>query len=147
MNLAFCQSQQEDKILTLQEAIELFETSTDYIFNYDPVLLQGFTYDNNVNLTDSIHHTLDQLFYDSPFYYELNDQTVIVYKSEPQPYRICGTLVDVLNQEPLIAANISVIDTTIGFETDVLGNFDFEYRGYKNQEVEINYLGYQSIRF
>lgn len=141
------QSPQNEKIIPLQAAIESFENSTDYIFNYDPVLLNGFMCDGNVEPSDSIHLFLDQLFYDSPFSYELNDQTVIVFMPKPTYYRICGTLLDELSQEPLVAANISVLDTTIGSQTDLLGFFDFEYFGFKNQEIEIRYLGYQPIRF
>lgn len=147
MNLVFCQSEPENKILTLQEAIERFETSTDYIFNYDPDLLSGFNYAGKFILTDSIHHSLDQLFYNSPFTYELNDKTIVVYKPKPQSYRICGTILERVGQEPLVAANIIVLDSAIGTQTDNIGYFDFEFKGYKNQKIEISYLGYQTIRF
>ncbi len=136
-----------DEIQTLQEAIEDVESNTDYIFNYDPILLQGYFYDGQIKSYDSIRLVLDKIFYDSPFDYELKDLTVIVYRSEPQSFRICGTLLDASNKEPLIAANITVIDSAIGTLSDEYGYFDFEFTGYKNQEIELRYLGYQAVRF
>jgi len=131
---------------TLQEAIQVIESGSDLIFNYEPAMLRGYTYGGKIDLS-SINTVLDRIFYDSPFNYAIEDQTVLVYKTSPQTYRICGTLIDALSQQPLVAANITVVDSSIGAQSDMSGYFEFEYEGLKNQQIEISYLGYQPIIF
>ncbi len=132
--------------LTLQQAIEFIESESDYIFNYDPVLLEGYSFIGEINIS-VIDKVLDQVFYSTPFNYEIDDKTILVYYPSPQIYRICGTLIDMLTQEPLVAANITMVDSILGTQSDLSGYFEFECKADKNQKIEISYLGYQTIRF
>ena len=136
----------KQKKQTLQEAIEFIESNSDYIFNYDPALLSGYTCARKID-PKPIDKNLKEIFSDSPFEYDIEDQMILIYKPPPQSYRICGTLVDALTQEPLIAANIAALNTAIGTTSDLLGYFEFDYTGNKNQKFEISYLGYLPIRF
>lgn len=132
--------------LTLQEAINSIEARSDYIFNYDPALIKTYTYTGDLDLT-KLDTFLKEFLYDSPLQYEIDGQTILVYQPNPEVYRICGTLRDALSKEPLVGANITLIDSTIGTQTDLSGYFEFDCTAYKNQEVEMSYLGYTSIKF
>ncbi len=140
------QSKPEELPIPITKAIDRIEDSTDYIFNYDPSLLAGYTCYGQLELS-TVEETLDKVFYNSPLLYELQGNTVLVYLPNPESYRICGSIIDALSEEPLVAANIAVLDTTIGIQSDDSGYFEFDFKGYKNQEVAITYLGYQPIRF
>lgn len=131
---------------SLLEVIAIIESNTNYIFNYDPTWLKGYNYEGTIDLS-YIDRTLHEIFYQSPFNYEIEEETILVYYPEPKTYRICGTIIDALSQEPLIAANIIVLESLIGTQSDTSGYFEFDFKAHKNQQIEIRYLGYEPIRF
>lgn len=136
-----------NEALTIQQAFELIESKSDYIFNYDPELIENYYSSEPIVDISNIDYVLNKVLYKSPFSYEKDGPTILIYYPDPQSYRICGTLKDALSQEPLLGAHISLLGTSIGTQSDHLGYFEFEYTGDKHQLVEISYLGYQSIQF
>ena len=59
---------------TLQSAIEFIESNSDYIFNYDPSMLKGYSYPGTIDLL-AFDNTIERIFYDSPFNFEIDAQT------------------------------------------------------------------------
>lgn len=133
------------KTLTLQEALEVIEARSDYVFNYDPTLIEGYVAHAIMDISD-IDQLLTKVLYDSPFRYETDGETILIYYPEPQSYRICGTLRDAMSQDPLVGANIIIFGTSSGTQSDALGYFEFDYKGDKHELVEISYLGYKAIQ-
>jgi len=129
----------------LDEVIRTIEEKSDYIFNYDPDLLAEYHFSGEVN-AGKVTNALKNLLYDSPYTYELDGNTIIVYRPEPRTYRVCGTISG-FAKEPLVAANIAAVALNSGGQSDELGLFDFELIADKNQKVEITYLGYQPVSF
>ncbi len=145
--VAICQSNQItfDNI-TINQVLKKIEKASDFVFNYDPELLSAFHYTGSVNL-DDIDSAMINILYASPFTYEVDSNNIIVYRDPPKTYRICGTVVDTHTKEPLIGANIKVIQTTQGDQSDLLGFFDFDILAEKNQNIEISFIGYRTMSF
>lgn len=106
----------------------------------------------------TVKQALTQLFFKTPFVFELNKDVIVVRKATNQPsnetranivqQKITGTV----NDEAGIALNavtVSVVNTSIATKTDANGNFEltvpngagslrFSLLGYADQEVAIN---------
>lgn len=130
----------------LEKVIKNLEQRTDYIFNYDPELLKGYTYTGEVD-PEKINETLDALFLRSPYTFEVVDKTILIFQGEPREYRICGHIRDAVTLEPLISASVSAIGTNIGSQSDLNGFFDFDLTAEKDQTIEIRYIGYKTKIF
>ncbi len=130
---------------SLDEVIKTIEEKSGYVFNYEPALLKGYNFSGRVD-TRKLKDALTSVLYDSPCSFEVDQNTVLVYRADPKTYRICGT-VNGYAKEPLIAANIAAIQLNVGGQSDEFGGFDFELTADKNQRVEISYLGYQPTSF
>ncbi len=126
--------------------IENIEQKSEYIFNYDPELLKEYYYSGSIDIIE-FKGELTGVLYDSPFTYEIDNNTVLVYQSKQSNYTICGTILDAQTYEPLIAANVVAPNILIGTQSDANGNFDFEVSAYKNQKIEISYIGYKMLSF
>ncbi len=128
------------------EVIEDIEKSSNFVFNYDPEQLLGYYFSGSIDRTN-VTQALTQILRESPFIYEVNQQTILVYQAEPRKYRICGTIKDLKTREALIAASISVNQTSIGCQSDLDGYFELTFLALKNQKVDIRYLGYHTYSF
>ena len=127
----------------LIEVLQTLEKETTLIFNYDPNLLQEYTFSGTVNLYD-VPSFLPQLFDHTPFSYEKNGETILVSLSPEQLYRICGSVIDEISGQPLPYANVFAPGTSFGSQTDQNGGFEFALPAYKNQKIHISYVGYNS---
>ncbi|MEM9548951.1 MAG: TonB-dependent receptor [Bacteroidota bacterium] len=67
---------------------------------------------------------------------------LMVFAAQAQ---ITGTVTDVDGGDPLIGASVMIKGTTIGTITDVDGNFSLEKNDGGDCQIEISYLGYQTI--
>ncbi|MEM9887155.1 MAG: TonB-dependent receptor [Bacteroidota bacterium] len=56
-----------------------------------------------------------------------------------------GKIVDASNNQSLIGATIAVLGTNLASTTDADGNFRIEAVAVGRQQIQVNYLGYQSI--
>ena len=131
---------------SLQKVIELLEQQSDYVFNYDPQLLNDYSYTGKID-ANTIEEALLGVLFNTPFIHEIDENTVLIYRAEPNAYRICGKVRDALTLEPLIAANVAASDLIAGAQTDTSGFFDFNILAPKNQSFEISYIGYESQSF
>ena len=63
----------------------------------------------------------------------------------PEPGRIVGVVTDAETGDPLIAANVWLVDTQWGAATDVRGRYAVEDVPPGTYDVRISYAGYQSL--
>jgi len=127
----------------LSTIIKNLQAQSDYTINYDPSLLETYTYSGKFP-SKNIIEIINTVLYDTPFEYEINNKTILIYKSDPSLYQLCGTILDANNQEPLIGANIFVQNTIAGSQSNTAGFFEITLTAYKNQKIEISYLGYKT---
>jgi len=59
--------------------------------------------------------------------------------------QITGTVVDADSGDPLIGASVLIVGTSVGTITDVNGSFNITNPSEANAQIEISYLGYQTI--
>jgi len=146
-SVSFCQSSILNFDQTpLDQVIEALEQKSNYIFNHDPDLLKEYFYSGELD-TDDFNGLMTEILFDTPYTYELDQNTILIYLAGQKDYRICGILKDALTQEPLVAANITALNTYQGSQSDLLGYFDFRINANKNQNIQISYLGYKDITF
>lgn len=126
--------------------IQKIESQTDWVFNYDPNALSGFYFDGTVTAIN-IEEQLTKLFYHTPYTFEINDKSILIFLETPKNYRLCGTIKDKESKTTLPLANIFSDDQKHGAQTDNDGNFDFSFTAFKHQIVTISYIGYQSQSF
>ncbi|MEM0991899.1 MAG: TonB-dependent receptor [Bacteroidota bacterium] len=70
-------------------------------------------------------------------------QIQIIAQTPTQTVR--GSVADATNNQPLIGATVSIVDAKQSTTTDVDGNFRIEEVAVGRQQVQVNYLGYQTI--
>ncbi len=146
-NALWCQS----KSFSFAEAplihvIDSIEKNSTFIFNYDPASLNEQFYSGEI-LLDSKGNFLSDLLYATPFAFEENGQTVLIYKAPSRSYKICGFVKDAQTQEVLISANVSAINQSQGSQSNIDGYFEFDLIADKNQIIELSYLGYETTSF
>jgi len=126
--------------------IQKIEGQADWVFNYDPQILGTYTFNGSLK-KGSINNQLTQLFYHTPYTFEINDKSILIFLETPKNYRLCGTIKDKESKVTLPLANVFSDDQTHGVQADNDGNFDFSFTAYKHQMVTISYIGYQSQSF
>jgi len=99
--------------------------------------MRSYSFTGKVDV-NNLEDAMVRIFKDSPYTYELDQNTILIYRPDQQNYRICGSIYDAQSKEPLIAANVVAKGTTIGAESDLSGFFDFEITADKNQQMDLN---------
>lgn len=123
--------------------LQRIEQTSDWIFNFDVQSLSEYTIAEPLKKGD-IKTQLTQLFYKTPYTFEIQDQSILIFLDPPKTYRFCGTIRDKESHTTLPLANIFTNDQQHGTQTDMNGNFDFSFTAYKHQLITISYIGYQS---
>lgn len=146
-NFTFCQSLNLPfKNSSLNDVIKDIEQNSEYIFNYDPDLLNEYFFTGKIYY-DNLELSLSEVLFESPYTFEITDNTILVYRADPMKYIVCGYVKEASSSEPLIAANIKAIGTIKGTQSDLNGFFEFELVAEKNQKIAISYIGYETITF
>tara|TARA_Y100000385_G_scaffold286794_1_gene349542 strand:- start:1712 stop:4285 length:2574 start_codon:yes stop_codon:yes gene_type:complete len=140
LNLSFGQKD-------LAKVFSELESFSDFTFNYEKDSLSLYFYDGEIpNQIDEkfITHILQS----TPFHYQVtNRNEVLIYKSLPTMYTICGTIKDKLDDQILPYGNIKISNSVTGTESDDNGFFSFTHQGLKDDIVSISYIGYKSKDF
>ena len=147
MSITFGQSSQKVfQQANFIDVLQTLENETAFTFNYDPQLLLDYTFTGTLNLDDTSSF-LHFLFMDTPFAYEKVGETILISLPPKQIIRICGHVTDQDSGQPLPYANVFAQGTSLGTQTNLNGQFEFELSAHKNQEISISYVGYalQSI--
>ncbi len=114
-------------------------------FNYAPDLVQEFIFTGVLDLEQDNY--LNKLLYDTNLDFEIHQKSILLFVEEKKDWRICGTIIDQEFKSPLAFATIISDDHLAGTQSNEQGFFDFSCKAYKNQTIQISYLGYQSKRF
>ena len=122
--------------------LQSIEKESDWIFNYNAQILSDYRFNGQLKKS-SIEVQLTELFYRTPFTFEINDQSILVFLETPKTYRLCGTIKDTESKTTLTLANI-FSNNQQGTQTDENGFFDVSFAAYKNEIITISYIGYQS---
>lgn len=127
----------------LVETIERIEQQTQWVFNYDPEALAPYVFAGRLDLEQK-KAALEQLFFRTPFQYEVIDQTIVVFRPDRKPVQICGSVRDQLSNNPLPFANVYVADYQEGSQSDGAGRYAFEFTADLDQMIYVSYVGYQT---
>ena len=131
---------------SIADWIDDIESQSSYVFNYERDSLKSYFF--NGSLTDVIDESLiKQLFLDSPYSFQLEGNTILVFRAPIALRKICGNILDKATQSPLAFANVHLLNLDDGVETDLLGRFEFSKNLSKNQQIRFSYLGYESQTF
>ena len=123
--------------------IDEIEKQTEYRFNYERDSLLNYSYGGE--LPEIIQPSFfNQLFYETPFSYALQDETVLVFKAKANLVHLCGKIIDTRSGQGLPFATIYIPGVELGTTSDSLGNFSLKATLMKNQPVSVRYLGYHS---
>ncbi len=130
----------------LNEVLKKIESQTKLVFNYDADLLKQHTYTGTLTLTEK-DKAIRQLFYDTPFEFELLEDNVIVMAPIPKKYRICGYVKGIEYNEALAYTNLIFKEQGKGTQADENGYFEMEVTAYKNERFTLTYIGCKSRTF
>ncbi len=131
---------EEEKLAIVLDRIQ---EETDYNFNYDPVLLEPYIYSGSVS-KENLDNSLTHILYSTPFAFEKNRGTYLIYLPEAQEIFICGTVRDAMDSSSLPGANIYIEDKGIGVTSDTNGNFELNLIAHKNEMVHVSFIGYET---
>jgi len=126
--------------------LQTIEKKSDWVFNYDVQKLSEYTFTEQLK-KGNIKTQLTHLFYKTPFTFDLQDQSILIYQETPKTYRFCGQIQDEESHSSLPLANIFTDDQQHGTQTDMDGDFDFSFTAFKHQLITISYIGYKAQSF
>ncbi len=131
------------KNTALLEVIRTLEQETQLVFNYNPELLETFSFTGTLNLEGA--QFLQNLFYNTPLEYERSGNSVLIFLPDKKEFRLCGRILDQESRIPLALANIYTEDYTKGTQSNSEGVFEWSFSGYKNQKIIVSYVGYKTL--
>ncbi len=152
-----------DKIVTVEEALDMIARQTEYSFVYRPDLLNDLPTLQLKKGTITVRELLNRSLSTTNFDIIINKNDTIYIEEKPtkelsvdQQKSISGKVTDV-NDQPLPGVNILVKDTTVGTNTNFEGDFSFEipedanvlvfsFVGFKTQEIEVGKQSYFQIQ-
>lgn len=135
--------------VTMKQAIQLIEKSSNYTFFYNAVDLKN-TKAKDLNCKGSIEEVLKEVFSGSGITYMIKGNEIILKsdkvehtQQKPKSKRtVTGTVIDAENGDPIIGASILIKGQKEGVITDLDGNFTVSVSG-SNSQLEISYIGYK----
>lgn len=130
----------------LNALLQEIENKTNLTFNYDPEKLASYSFTGNLDFSKQ-NELLHNLFYNTPFNFEIIGQTIIILSPVLKDYKICGYLKDKKSGTTLPFANIFMTDQSQGTQSDEAGFFEFHFSAYKNSSFSISYIGYHTQTF
>lgn len=134
--------------MTIKQAIQLIEESSNYTFFYNAVDLKN-TVNKNLNCEGTIEEVLKEVFKGSGISYMIKGDEVILKVDKTETVQqskkkrtVIGTVTDAENGEPIIGATILIKGQKEGVITDIDGNFTISVSDIRSQ-IEISYIGYR----
>ena len=136
--------------ITIKQAIQLIEKSSDYTFFYNAADLKNTT-NKNLNCEGTIEEVLKEVFKGSGVTYMIKGNEIILkvekaahtQQQSKKKHTVTGAVTDAENGEPIIGASVVLKGQKEGGTiTDLDGNFTISVMGTKAQ-LEISYIGYK----
>lgn len=126
----------------IQNIIQKIEEVTAYRFNYNPNILDQFTYTGQLLFGD-IESTLKTIQSQTPLQFEQQDSTILVILPKQKNKNICGYLFCESEDVPLAFANVYFKFSKTGVATNKDGFFETEATCYDDEPVFLSYIGYE----
>lgn len=127
----------------LNVVFEKIEKATKWQFNFDPELLSAYFYTGTFDETEA-EAVITEILKASPLVYQKSGGVFLIYLAKPNEFIVCGYLKRFDDGTPVSWANIQLVGTTIGTESDENGFFRLTIPGSQKGELMIQYLGLQS---
>ncbi len=128
---------------SLQDVFNQLEKITGWSLNYDPETI------SNIQLTSTRifdiqdkNSTLISILKSTLVDFEIVEDVILILPPEKRKYFICGTLKDADSDAPLPYAHV-YLDNLHTSWTDDDGYFEIEKSAYKNELLNLSYLGYR----
>ncbi|MEL6142739.1 MAG: carboxypeptidase-like regulatory domain-containing protein [Bacteroidota bacterium] len=132
---------------SLAEVLDDLEARYQLAFAYESSLVTDETVSVSLK-SASLRHTLSKLFQGTRIEYELvSDRYILLRKrktSLPPTITLCGQVIDSLTGDPLSWANIQVVGTDQGTQSDDAGEFLLTGQWSTTQSIKVSYLGYKA---
>lgn len=128
----------------LTEIFDELEAQSEFSFNYEKDSLRLYQFAEEI--PEKIDEKfLKKLLFSTPYEYRITTRNeVLVYKTQPKEYRICGKLVDAESGESLPYSSIKILTSGQGVESDEKGFFSMSHSLLKNDQISISYIGYKT---
>ncbi len=141
VSTVFCIKVGWTQTIPLTAVFKEIEKHSDLTFNYDPDQLASFRYDGPIQFTNP-QQLLEKALFATPFEFQINDRTVLIFLAEPTPIVVCGRVQDASNLQPLPFANLYAANLQNGVSTNEEGYFNWSLTAAKNEEIRISFVGY-----
>lgn len=128
------------------EVIEKIESRSKWTFNFSKELIAPYSFSGAMEL-QHMEEALAKLLKRTPFDFEIVDQNILIFLADKNTYRLCGKTINQLDGSPLSFASIFIEGTALGTQSDEKGTFDWTFEAYKNQQIQVQYLGLKSRVF
>ena len=137
------------KNITVKEAIEQLKEKSGYAFVFSSIDVNTgkriSVTANNATIEEIVKQILQG---QNQLSYEIQGNKIVIKKAQPKPdnpvkkIKATGKVVDT-NGDPVIGATVKEQGTSNGTISDMDGNFSFEVAD--NADLEVSYVGYQSL--
>lgn len=149
--------------LTMKQAIEMIEKTSDYRFFFKSNDVDNES-KKNIDCSGTIEEVLAEVFKGSDVSYVVKNKEVLLKATkasqgvtQKKERTVTGVVTDIADGTPIIGANIKVKGSNTGVITDIDGNFsivvsgqrpvlEVSYIGYKKREVSVDDLAIISIK-
>jgi len=130
----------------LETVFQQIEKKTDWTFNYDPEVIDGYSYTGRINLAKP-DIFLKKILRNTPFEFETVRESVLIILPEKREYLLCGYLMDKEHKNVLPFANVQLEGLKKGTTTDMEGRFELKVKTHKDQRIVFSYIGYSSQKY
>ena len=131
--------------MTLSKHIKDIESHTDFVFNYDVACADTLILDYNFSQDYSVEN-IKNFFFHSPIDIKIESNQIVLTALTKKRFNICGSVKSKIDDSAFPFANVLVGENK-GGQTNEAGTFDIFIDAYKNEEVQISYLGFKSQSF
>lgn len=135
------------KDVTLKDFITYIETHSEYVFFYQPSVINSDTKISIQSKNETINQVLDKVATQTNITYEIKDRQIVLKKNVPavtgkkQTKRLVQGLVKDDQSNPIIGASIQIKGTGNGVITDLDGLFRIDVSG-KETVLIVSYIGF-----
>ena len=131
--------------VSLSEAFSIIESQSKYTFNFQKDSVDQYTFNGDFKEEFNAEF-FKKLLRTTPYEFQITDlNEVLIFRAPQMSLTLCGTVRDLESGEVLPFASINVFGTAQGTESDINGDFEIKGGFYKNQTLQVSYLGYKTL--
>ncbi len=132
--------------LPLEAALKEIESKYKFLFSYEETLIKDVFISVDIAEKDIESFLFELLAKTSLEFNLLQNNYVVLFQAKEERFqnqRICGTVIDLLTNEPLAFANVMAKTNKIGTETNDEGRFELKLLENAKDSILISYVGYE----